>query len=169
MTKRLNLAGKRFGRLVVLEYRGSNKYHDSIWLCKCDCGNTVTIRGFTLRLSNGATKSCGCLRRDIQRQAHLRHGHQRRGMETPTHFSWRAMMARCSNPRFHQFKDYGGRGILVCERWKQFENFLADMGERPHGLTLDRINNDGNYEPENCRWATRKQQNSNTRRSWRAA
>lgn len=88
----------------------------------------------------------------------LRHGHNRKGKESSTHISWRAMLQRCKTPSHRVFKYYGGRGITVCDRWLVFENFLADMGERPPGMTLDRERSNGNYEPGNCRWATRKQQ-----------
>lgn len=98
-------------------------------------------------------------------KGNYRHGHGRNGNKTPTYRSWNAMLCRCTHPTNKMYHAYGGRGITVCERWMTFANFLADMGERPAGLTLDRINNDGNYEPDNCKWATRSEQNSNTRRS----
>jgi hypothetical protein len=145
------MTGKRFGKLLVLEqapYMGKLV----AWFCKCDCGRTVAIRGTDLR--SGHSTSC-----KFHRTGGLRHG----GCGTGAYISWGAMKERCLNQKNKKFKDYGGRGITVCEGWMKFENFLNDMGPRPIGLELDRINNNGNYEPGNCKWSTRIEQRNNSR------
>jgi hypothetical protein len=154
---KIDITGQRFGRLVVIEDAGRTKVGRVIWFCRCDCGGRTTVEGVLLR--NGNTKSCGC------GQSPFIHGHSRRGMWSPTYFSWQKMLQRCNNPNSDRYKYYGARGIIVCERWlHSFENFLADMGERPPKRSIDRINNNGNYEPGNCRWATQSEQVRNSRR-----
>lgn len=155
------LEGHRFGKLLVLVFAGTNNHHQSAWLCKCDCGNRRTILGRSLRTGN--TKSCGCLLAVGSGEGHVKHGHSRRGKHTPEYNSWRAMNKRCSNPNTPGYKNWGGRGIKVCKRWLKFENFLADMGPRPAFTSIERRNNDGDYKPSNCYWATRKEQRANQR------
>lgn len=157
-----DIVGKVFGRLTVVKFSHRRK-GVRMFLCRCVCGGTTYVRVADLR--NGNTKSCGCYHRDMARSANLVHGHTswKRG-SSKTYHSWMAMHARCGNPKDKKYAYYGGRGISVCPRWNTFANFLEDMGERPEGLTLDRIDVDGNYEPGNCRWATWSEQQKNKRK-----
>lgn len=150
MTKRIDVSGQVFGRLTVQrpEFVGDR----TLWVCLCECGATTLARATDLRRGN--KRSCGC------RQGWWLHG-QSGLLQTPTYRSWASMRDRCNNPNAAYYRLYGGRGIRVCSRWDDFSNFLADMGDRPVGKTLDRIDNDGNYEPGNCRWATPHEQNMN--------
>lgn len=152
----MELKGRKFFRLTAIERVRRNR--TTFYRCLCACGTEKLVRSQSLL--NGDTRSCGCLRSDKMRREKTRHAHYR----SPTYNSYRSMLARCK-PTHRQYKDYGGRGISICSRWlESFENFLADMGERPAGKTLDREKNDGNYEPGNCRWATRLEQNRNKRK-----
>lgn len=158
------LIGQRFGRLLAVENTRKKKRTQVIIKCKCDCGNIIET--YHNHLKNGNTKSCGCLQKEAIRDIAFIHGHARPKKKTPTYITWKAMRNRCYYPKIHNYNSYGGRGIIVCERWKNsFENFLEDMGERPEGTTLDRINPNGNYEPSNCRWATNEEQSKNKRKN----
>ncbi|WP_462382226.1 hypothetical protein [Pseudomonas sp. Marseille-QA0892] len=152
----LDLTGHRFGMLVALSLHSRLK-GQAVWLCRCDCG--VESKALLGNLRRGHTTSCGCQRSVATAQNKTRHAMH----GTPTYRSWSSMLTRCINPANHKFADYGGRGIAVHETWKSFEGFYADMGERPSGTTLGRKDNDGNYEPGNCRWESAKQQGRNKR------
>lgn len=167
--KKIIPEGTRFTRLVVLKpgipiiHANGHRHHASD--CRCDCGNDATVMNYYLR--SGHTKSCGCFQQECRHKNTLSHGHSIHGKETPTYLAWMRIRSRCFNKNRGNFKWYGGKGVLVCERWNSFENFLKDMGECPPGLEIDRYPNKfGNYEPGNCRWATRKQQARNTSRNW---
>ena len=161
--KKHNLAGQRFGRLIVLEAESlSNLKRHIIWNCVCDCGKTKKTSGADLR--NGHTKSCGCLHLDTVAELSTTHGHTKSKNRSQTYGSWAAMLTRCSNKNAMNYKYYGGRGIIVCENWKKFEIFLKDMGERPFGMSIDRIDVNGNYEFNNCKWSTASEQAANKRK-----
>jgi hypothetical protein len=154
-----DLTGRHFGRLTVTAAYRRNSHRHTEWRCVCHCGTETWARLSDLR--TGHTQSCGC----FARERSTTHGHKRGGTASPTYISWNDMITRCTCVTTGNYAAYGGRGITVCDRWQRFENFLADMGERPAGRSIDRINNAENYEPLNCRWATPKEQRANQRRA----
>lgn len=160
----LDLAGQRFGKLLVLiktEKPTHAKSNSAHFLCKCDCGKEKIIRSDSLR--TGKSKSCGC--GIVEAQKRDPHYTTHKMSKSRAYKSWGGMIQRCENPNNGQHRNYGARGITVCERWHKFENFLADMGEPPPKHSIDRIANNGNYEPGNCKWATQKEQNNHYRRN----
>jgi hypothetical protein len=159
----VNLIGQRYGRLSVIErapMKGACK--SPRWLCECDCGQSREVIQEHLRA--GRTRSCGCLTREPRTNVPTKHGHTRNRHCSPEYCAWRGAKSRCENQNHDRYADYGGRGIRMCERWSSsFEAFFADMGPRPSGRSLERINNNGHYEPGNCKWATRAEQERNKR------
>lgn len=163
---KLNLVGQKFGNLFVVDYSHLSDHKERHYKCVCDCGTEKILRGSSL--TTGNIKSCGCLRVSKGRLAGLKsavHGM----IKTKTYETWRGMKRRCLNKQDKNYKWYGEKGVTICKKWQTFEGFLEDMGERPEGTTLDRINPFGNYEPSNCRWADNATQKANTRKRYAEA
>ena len=157
MSKLIDLTSKTFGRWTVIE-RGESRGEQTMWSCCCSCGALADVDGATLR--NGRSESCGCARNELlsEQRSTICRAHKRE------YNSWNAMKGRCLRSNHHAFHNYGGRGITICEAWKNsFEQFFADMGVRPDNTSLDRIDNEGDYTQDNCRWADRKTQRHNSR------
>lgn len=153
------MVGRKFGLLTVL---GRSERGGSYWDCLCSCGSLKQVRSDHLK--GEKVHSCGCQKGALISKKRARHGHARTDGQSPTYNSWIAMRNRCNNPNHQSFPFYGARGIRVCESWMtSFETFLSDMGVRPDGMTLDRIDNDGHYEPSNCRWSEQPEQMQNQR------
>lgn len=152
------MIGSRYGRLIAVSEVGLGS-KGMIFTFKCDCGNYKNISGAQVR--SGKASSCGCLRSEMMSAKNTKHGH----VGSPAYETWQGMKNRCCNEKQPAYKNYGGRGITICDKWQKFEGFLEDMGERPDGCTLERLDNDKGYEKSNCVWATIEQQSRNTRQN----
>jgi len=161
MPRKLDLTGQRFGSLTAISDTGKRRRSGAvIWLCACDCGNKT--EAITAQLRNGAVSSCGCGVVKATTERNTKHGHAARGEKSETYRAWIAMNERCRNPKHISYRYYGGKGIRVCWRWRNYDCFLEDMGEKPYsGWQIDRVDPDGDYRPGNCEWVSASE---NTRR-----
>lgn len=157
MPRIVDMRGLKFGRLEVIEEVGRDNAGNKTWLCRCECGNEKVITGGNIRA--GHSLSCGCFRLEQLRKKVTRHGMR----HTRVYNVWLCLIQRCTNPLNPAYGNYGGRGIQVCDKWRDFPSFYADMGDVPEGMQIDRIDVNGNYEPGNCRWLNKKGQSRNKR------
>jgi len=165
MKEVIDLSGTKFFRWNIIERAENGKQGHIRWKCKCDCGKESIVYGFSLNENaTNQSKSCGCLRKELVKIRFKTHGYESNGKCLPEYTSWHSMLQRCGNPKHKQYKDYGERGITVCNQWKDFQCFINDMGDKPSDeYSIDRINNSGNYEPNNCKWSTDIEQANNKR------
>lgn len=157
----VSIVGKKFGRLTVVDRAENLANSNTRWLCRCDCGTFKVVSKAALH--SGYTKSCGCL----QMESRLKHGQAGRTSRSLVYDVWNQMIQRCENKKHKWYKYYGGRGISVCARWHKFKNFIDDMGPRPDGYSIERVDNNGNYKPSNCVWIPVNEQQKNQRRPYR--
>lgn len=163
----INISGQVFGRLTAIKQdtRESIKHHAK-WICLCECGNELSVSGVSLR--KGATKSCGCYRQEVTKSLMTKHGHAQRGNKSRGYMVWEAMISRCHTKTNKDYPQYGGRGIFVCDEWREsFDSFVSEMGNPESGMTIERIDVNSGYSKINCCWVSRKTQSRNTRRTTR--
>lgn len=163
---RIEMTGLRYGELLIISFSHLDEKKNAHWVARCSCGVEKSVNGYDVRA--GKILSCGHLKKAAGGKHQLMHGQARRGIQTREYRTWRNMINRCYDPKNNHYQNYGGRGISVCAEWRHdFSTFFHDMGEKPLGLSIDRIDVHGNYEPSNCRWATNHEQAMNTTRSKR--